>query len=63
VNEFEVLIFLENLAAIINDDMGLGLSVPVRRRIAERVLEADYGDADATARNMADMLLSQRTLH
>ena len=63
MTEIEALLFLENLAAIINDDMGLGLSVPVRRRIAERVLDDDPEGADATARHMTDLMLSQRTLH
>jgi hypothetical protein len=64
VNEFEVLLFLENLASIIDDDLGLELSVPTRRRIAQRVLnEADYDDPEKTAHAMMHMLLSERTLH
>lgn len=59
-----MLIFLENLAAVIDDDLGLDLSVPTRRRIAQRVLDsADYDNAEATATAMMHMLLSERTLN
>jgi hypothetical protein len=64
VNDAEVLLFLERVAAKIDNDMGLGLSVPARRRIVQRVLDSeDYENAVETAHFMMGLLLGERTLN
>jgi hypothetical protein len=63
VTETEALLFLEHLAAVIDDDLGLDLSVPTRRRIARQVLDGDYEGPDPVAQYMALLMLRERTLH
>ena len=61
--EYEVLLFIENLAAQINADLQLGLSVPVMRRIALRVFEAEPDGAQALHDSLGQLLIRERTLH
>jgi hypothetical protein len=63
VTESEALLFLEHLAAVIDDDLQLGMSVPARRRIAQSVLDGDYEGPDPVAKHMALLMLRERTLH
>jgi hypothetical protein len=64
MTDVEVFLLLEGLAARVNADLGLDLSVPARRRIVQRVLDsADYDNAVATAHEMMAMLLNARTLN
>jgi len=63
VNEFEVLVFLENLASAINDDLQLGVSAPAMRRVALRVMEADPDGAEALHDSLGAALMGERVLH
>ena len=63
MNDIEVLLFLEGLAAQINADLDLGLSGPAMRRVAQRVLDADPESAEALHRDLGCLLLRERTLH
>jgi hypothetical protein len=64
VTQGEALLMLENLAAVINHDMGLGIDTHTRRLVALHVLQTDnFEDVDVAARRIVDLLLGRRTLH
>jgi hypothetical protein len=64
MTEGEALGMLEHLAAVINSDLDLGIDTYTRRQVALHVLyTGDFGDVDAAARRIVELLMSQRTLH
>lgn len=62
-SDVEALLFLEQVAARINADLDLGLSVPAMRRVAQRVLAAEPEGVEELQRSLGCLLLRERTLH
>ena len=63
MNDGEVLLFLENLAAGINSDLELGLDAVTMRRVALRVLEAEPEGAEQLHQTLGCLLIRERVLH
>jgi hypothetical protein len=64
MTEGEALLMLEQVAATINRDLGLGIDTYTRRRVALLVLEDDgLDDPDVAARRIVHLLLGERTIN